>query len=626
MATSGQVNSSTAGSGGRSYLYVKWNRTGTWNSSNCGSNIKWELWLHNGNQWYSNSIRCYEIYINGEEVSEGGTFSNYTSSGEFKLLEGTTDVPHNNDGTKTFNINFSGWFYSATNVSGDANFTLDTIPRASSFTVSGNTIGSAVNVTITRADSSFTHTVTLKLGSKTETKTSIATSTSFTPDLSQYGAQIPNSMSGSATMTVDTYKGTTKIGTTSQNITLNMPSNAKPSTPTITLTEAVAGIANKFNAYIQKKSKIHVQASSTGIYGSSIASYQVQINGTTYTSNNFTTGVLYNSGQNVCRVTVTDTRGQTSTATSNFNVLAYQEPQITKFTAERNASTPSTLNCVFSVNITNLNNRNDHSIVLKLDGANKYTDTTNYVVTNVTQNVTNVSELTTHTVSLVVSDYFTSGSPITISIPIGTGFALMNWSADGKHMAIGQVYDSNLNVDLQIRESLGVGGEKAIYKENGALKIAQSIMSLMYPVGSIYMSVNNTNPSNFFGGTWEVWGSGRVPVGINTNDTDFNTSEKTGGTKSVTLTEQQIPSHSHTGTTGNAKTTGTMRVVGAVGTDYASNHTNGYDAGSYVEIGANSDYPASAHYHTITTNTTGGGQSHTNLQPYITCYMWKRTA
>ena len=129
MATSGQVSSTTAGSGGKSYLYVKWERTGTWNSTTCGSNLKWELWLHNGNYWYSNAIKCYSIYINGSEVYSGGTWSNYTTSGDFKLAEGTTSVQHNNDGTKSFNINFTGWFYSSTNVSGSGDFALDTIPR-----------------------------------------------------------------------------------------------------------------------------------------------------------------------------------------------------------------------------------------------------------------------------------------------------------------------------------------------------------------------------------------------------------------------------------------------------------------------------------------------------------------
>ena len=134
MATSGQVNSGTAGSGGRTYFYVKWLRTDIWNSDTCGSVLKWELWLHNGNWWYVNALRCNDIYINDEKVSSGGTWSNYTDSGDFKLLEGTTNVQHENDGTKTFNIYFTCWFYNYGDKVGSDNFTLEPIPRQTSIT------------------------------------------------------------------------------------------------------------------------------------------------------------------------------------------------------------------------------------------------------------------------------------------------------------------------------------------------------------------------------------------------------------------------------------------------------------------------------------------------------------
>ena len=128
---------------------------------------------------------------------------------------------------------------------------------------------------------------------------------------------------------------------------------------------------------------------------------------------------------------------------------------------------------------------------------------------------------------------------------------------------------------------------------------AADIGNALYPVGSIYMSVNNTNPSTFFGGTWEAWGAGKVPVGVDTNDTDFATVEKTGGEKTHTLTESEIPAHRHT--------------VEAIGTGTTQQELNAF---SVDNQGAVDSYG--------TTNTAGGGQAHNNLQPYITCYMWKR--
>ncbi|NCB95603.1 MAG: hypothetical protein EOM35_03930 [Negativicutes bacterium] len=120
----------------------------------------------------------------------------------------------------------------------------------------------------------------------------------------------------------------------------------------------------------------------------------------------------------------------------------------------------------------------------------------------------------------------------------------------------------------------------------------------IYPVGSIYMSVNNTNPSNLFGGTWSAWGAGRVPVGVASSGT-FNSVEKTGGAETHTLTIEQIPSHTHGygGDSRAAEGGGTWAVVG-----------NDGSAGSRV------------------TGSRGGGGAHNNLQPYITCYMWKRVS
>lgn len=124
-----------------------------------------------------------------------------------------------------------------------------------------------------------------------------------------------------------------------------------------------------------------------------------------------------------------------------------------------------------------------------------------------------------------------------------------------------------------------------------------------YPVGSIYMSVKNTSPASFFGGTWTAWGTGRVPVGINTGDSNFNAVEKTGGASTHTLTVDQIPYHSHA-------------IVNQDGTyGYSSNRIRYTEA-----FGTNENITI------CDTAGTGGNGAHNNLQPYIVCYMWKRIA
>lgn len=126
-----------------------------------------------------------------------------------------------------------------------------------------------------------------------------------------------------------------------------------------------------------------------------------------------------------------------------------------------------------------------------------------------------------------------------------------------------------------------------------------------YPVGSIYLSVNNTNPTIWFGGTWEQIAKGRTLVGVDTSDTDFNIVKKTGGEKKHTLTIDEMPSHKHN-----------MGVH--LGNDGGGvNSVQGSD-GKYNWAGTTPlcDFP----------EATGGSQSHNNLQPYFTCYIWCRTA
>ena len=113
------------------------------------------------------------------------------------------------------------------------------------------------------------------------------------------------------------------------------------------------------------------------------------------------------------------------------------------------------------------------------------------------------------------------------------------------------------------------------------------------------MSVNSTNPSVLFGGTWVAWGAGRVAVGVDTSQTEFNAVEKTGGEKTHELTIAELAKHTHTYQRAiyNAGTNGFLSQDGKAGI-----------GGSY------------------TTGETGESKPHNNLQPYITCYMWKRTA
>ena len=137
-----------------------------------------------------------------------------------------------------------------------------------------------------------------------------------------------------------------------------------------------------------------------------------------------------------------------------------------------------------------------------------------------------------------------------------------------------------------------------------------------YPVGSIYMSVVSTDPGTIFGGTWVTFGAGRVLVGVDANDADFDTVEETGGEKTHTLITNEMPAHAHERTNGSCAALGGKS--GSVGRDRVTVPTSG---NKYAFV-ANFD----GLLYGGDTSNTGGGQAHNNLQPYITCYMWKRTA
>ena len=119
-----------------SRFYIKWWRTSIWNnSSNCGSNINWELHLENNNQWYSNALGINAIEINGKQVYGSNTWSNYKTKGDYVLASGNTQVQHNNDGTKKITVLLKGWFYQHGEKSGQNEFTLDNIARAPEFEI-----------------------------------------------------------------------------------------------------------------------------------------------------------------------------------------------------------------------------------------------------------------------------------------------------------------------------------------------------------------------------------------------------------------------------------------------------------------------------------------------------------
>ena len=156
----------------------------------------------------------------------------------------------------------------------------------------------------------------------------------------------------------------------------------------------------------------------------------------------------------------------------------------------------------------------------------------------------------------------------------------------------------------------------------------QGALQGAYPVGSIYMNATvATNPATLLGfGQWQAFGAGKVPVGIDASDTDFNTVEETGGTKDAI-----IPTHNHAAGTlatnsagAHQHTTGTGRGASTPGSTVS--YFVGLQGGAAGTALSTTDSQG-AHVHSLSGSTANAGESATgkNLQPYIVVYMWKRT-
>lgn len=131
------------------------------------------------------------------------------------------------------------------------------------------------------------------------------------------------------------------------------------------------------------------------------------------------------------------------------------------------------------------------------------------------------------------------------------------------------------------------------------------VLDLVYPVGSLYMSVNSTSPATLFGGTWE-----QIKDTFLLSAGDTYTSGDTGGEATHTLTINEMPSHNHQGITWYGDTTQPVTLNTGSYTGFALPYSSG----------TNQDSKNAIH-----TNSTGGGLAHNNMPPYLVVYVWKRT-
>lgn len=349
------------------------------------------------------------VFVNGTGAIEQTTVNIGANSKQLHWVNEYT-VPHNSDGTKTvplslkLDINAIG--YGSAEYSW--NYTLQTIPRASTISASSGVLGSAMTLNIDRKSDSFKHTVRYNWQGKTGTVgTGIDTSTSYTPPLT-FANDIPNTTSGAITFYCDTYNGSSLIGTNQTVVNLSVPSSVVPTIGGLTLEEtatAMQGIstATEF-AQVLSRVKATVTGAS-GVYGSTISTYSISVveQGMTININGGVFDFFKNNGTFTVRAVVTDSRGRTSankdvaitvkeyfSPTGSFNVVRSGANK-DKLTVTRNAK-------VAPLNIGGVN-QNKLTIQFKyaLHNSTSWTNSTG----NANENLTSTFELVNSQASLV---------------------------------------------------------------------------------------------------------------------------------------------------------------------------------------------------------------------------------
>ncbi|MGO0077536.1 DUF859 family phage minor structural protein [Streptococcus suis] len=304
------------------------------------------------------------------------------------LVDKEIVVPHNPDGRKSFVI--SATFKNDTGAikrdlgAFSVTHQLQRIAHASTATISGNTMGSAVTLTINRNTSALTHKVYWSFGNLSGTiSTNAATSATWTPDIAQLAPQIPNLTSGKAKIRLETYVGSEKTGEQTYEHVLNLPASVKPSLGGLTLLDGnqkASALNLGANTFVQTQSNIRPRFDNVnGVNGSTVVSYRAElqryVNGNweaTTLSTNANNGLMGNAnftGRARVVAYVTDSRGRRSdTRTVELTYLPYHVPALS-FKGERTGSSNDRINVTRNIKIAPLtvNNRQKNTGRLTFD-------------------------------------------------------------------------------------------------------------------------------------------------------------------------------------------------------------------------------------------------------------------
>lgn len=615
-----------------SYFWVKWESGGQDVSAN-KTTINWSCGVMPGHKFYSNAVKMSAVTINGVQVYAGGTYSNITDYKEHTLASGTLEVSHESDGSKTLAVAaFSGQVWKDTGyltaTAAAQSFQLTAIPRATEPVMGAATMGETVRISLPRASSAFTHTLSYVFGSASGAIAENAGTEVLWTVPESLAAQIPDSPGGTGTLTCKTYNGGTLIGTKTISFTATVPQSMKPA-----LTNGWAEVtydnsgtkASGIAAWVQGYSKAKAVFDSTKIackQGASIAKYAMTYLGKTVEESPYRTDTISATSATV-RCTVTDSRGLTAWEDVTVELESYAPPMLVgaalyRADGEGTAADSGThIAGLATAKFSSIGGRNTAAIMgyWKSVGGSYGAGVTlpSGAVGLVTGDV-EIAADRSYTAKIVVTDSLGNSAEFEENIP--TEQVAFHLKEGGRGAAFGKAaeqdelldvaWDARFREDVQVDGALQVGGK--------------TLLDMVYPVGSIYLSVSGTDPQTLFGGTWA-----RLEDVFLLAAGAEHAAGSTGGEEMHTLTVGEMPSH------GNHLMQGRMyqELADNASNDssYRSNtlylgknafaSTGNFNRG-WKDWNGGEMYPAGT--------LKGGGNPHNNMPPYLAVYTWKRTA
>ena len=403
------------------------------------STVSWQMLLEAGQ--YGKIVATpgspWSVTVDGKTFT--GTSSLAIENNQTKVLaEGQVELAHDALGNRSFDFSFSQEFWITFDgeyipvVSGQGSAQLDTIPRASQPTVSAGSVALGRPLTIfTNRVSSFTHTLEYRFGEASGViAQGVGDSCVWYPGI-ELARQIPSNTAGTAVITCTTYAGGTPIGQKQVSVTLTVPESVIPTASV--RWEDTSGAYGKVGVLVRNISKLQVDVSGTGAYGSAPVSSAVTLNGKAYSG-----GILTDAGANSLRAAVTDSRGRTGYDEASFVVADYSVPSLSlnasRCSADGTADEAGEYaKITVSGFVTQVGGQN--AAQLKVNwGTNA--ETVNDIVGTVSwQKVVPADVNNTMAISAVLTDKLASTPK---AMTLSTGYATLDLLAGGKGIAFGK--------------------------------------------------------------------------------------------------------------------------------------------------------------------------------------------